>query len=84
MLPTRRARPTACLLALLLAVLPLTSGCLTTLAIAAVSKSGAADEHVGPAQQTAREVAGSARDAAEQVAQAAQDTFESWSEDFGD
>lgn len=71
------ARGLACLL---LAILPLTSGCLTTLALTAASRSGVADEHIGPAREVAEQATSAARDTAENVADSAQDIWESWGE----
>jgi hypothetical protein len=63
---------------LLLLALPLTAGCLTTLAVSAVAGSGAGSEHLDAAKQTAKEAADVARETACEIAQSAEVVLESW------
>lgn len=70
---TRRLRLLAPLL-----LLPLLSGCLTTLAITAATGGGGANsEHIEQVKETAKDVADHARDAADHVAESAEDAFDS-------
>ena len=77
----RRQPPHASRLLLipLLLALPLVSGCLTTLAVSALagSGSGAGNEHLDAAKETARDVAASARDKADDISLSAQEVLES-------
>jgi hypothetical protein len=77
-----RLRPVVpLLLAIVLLALPLTAGCLTTLAVSAVAGSGAGSEHLDAAKETARDAADAAREKAEDIAESAEDIFESWGSD---
>ncbi len=62
----------------LLLTLPLTAGCLTTLAVSAVAGSGAGGEHFDAAKETARDVAAAASEKASDIAESAEEVFESW------
>jgi hypothetical protein len=61
----------------LLLALPLTCGCLTTLAISALAGSGSGGEQMETVKNTARNVAVGARDAADDISLSAQDAFDS-------
>lgn len=65
------------LLAPLLLLIPLTAGCLTTLAISAVAGSGGDNEHVEKVKETARDVAEQVRDTADDIALSAHDAVRS-------
>lgn len=59
-----------------LLLVPLTAGCLTTLAVSAVAGSGDKSEHVETVKEAAKDAAERVRDAADDVALSAHDTFE--------
>lgn len=62
----------------LLMVLPLLTGCLTTLALSALAGSGGGGEHAEVVKETAKEVAAKARDTADDISLSAHDVLESW------
>lgn len=73
----RSALPRLLPVVLLLLALPLTAGCLTTLAVSAVAGSGAGGEHLDAAKETARDAANVARDKTIEIAEAAEVVLES-------
>jgi hypothetical protein len=61
----------------LVLVLPLATGCLTTLAVSAVAGSGGGNEQVEQVKETASDVVEHARNAVDDAALSAHDTLKS-------